>query len=143
MIQQSSYPKRPVRAVGIMFLILSVYVAISFSFLDDFPPQAWPLAFGYCALLSAWAVGIARLGRRAILLLTALASVPIVLGFVGVELMLRMGSSLDSGDIWLRISLYLFYALGVAALVLSTIGWILYWRQRRERITPLCQLRLE
>jgi hypothetical protein len=132
MTQKQSYPKRPVRAVWLTFLGLSVFFAISLPFQDDVPPQAWPLAFGYCALLPACAVGLARLGRRAFLLLAALASVPMVLGVVGVALMLRSGSSLDSGDIWLRVSLYLFYALGVAALVLSTRGWILYWRQTHE-----------
>lgn len=55
-----------------------------------------------------------------------------VLGVVGVAFMLRSGSSLDSGDIWLRTSLYPFYALGVAAIVLSTRGWILYWKQTHE-----------
>jgi hypothetical protein len=101
-------------------------------FQDDVPPQAWPLAFGYCALLPACAVGIARLGRQAFLLLAALASVLMLLGAVGVAFRMRSGSSLDSGDIWLRVSLYLFYALGVVALALSIRGWILYWRQTHE-----------
>ena len=132
MTQKPLYPKRPVQAVWLTFLGLSAFFAVSLPFQDDVPPQAWPLAFGYCALLPACAVGIARVGRRAFLLLAALASVPMLLGVVGVAFMLRSGSSLDSGDIWLRVSLYLFYALGVAALVLSTKGWILYWRQTHE-----------
>jgi hypothetical protein len=118
--------------VWLTFLGLSAFFAISLPFQDDFPPQAWPRAFGYCALLPACAVGLARLGQRTFLLLAALASVPILLGVVGVALMLRSGSSLDSGDIWLRVSLYLFYALGAATLFLSTRGWILYWRQTHE-----------
>jgi hypothetical protein len=132
MTQKQSYPKRPVRAVWLTFLGLSVFFTISLPFQDDVPPQAWPLAFGYCALLPACAVGIARLGRQAFLLLAALASVPMLLGVVGVAFSMRSGSSLDSGDIWLRVSLYLFYALGVAALALSIRGWILYWRQTHE-----------
>ena len=66
-------------------------------------------------------------------LLVALASVPIMLGVVGFALMMRgNGTSLESGASWLRVSLYLFYALGVVGLVLSTRGWILYWRQTHE-----------
>ena len=129
MTEKPSYPKRPGRIVWLTFLGLSAFFAISLPFQDDFPPQAWPLAFGYCALLPACVVGIARLGRRVFLLLAALASVPIVLGIIGVALTFRGGASLDSGDIWLRISLYIFYILGLAALILSTRGWILYWRQ--------------
>lgn len=132
MTEMPTYPKRPVRVVWLAFLGLSAVSAIFLPFQDDFPPQAWPLAFGYCALLPACAVGIARLGRRVFLLLAALASVPVALGIVGVALMLRSGSSLDAGDIWLRISLYLFYALGVATLVLSARGWILYRRKAHE-----------
>ncbi len=132
MTQKPSFPKRPIRAAWLAFLGLSAFFAISLPFQDDSPPQAWPLAFGYCALLPACAIGIARVGRRAFLILAGLAAIPIVLGVVGVALMLRSGSSLDSGDVWLRVSLYLFYALGLAALFLSTRGWILYWRQTHE-----------
>src|SRR5258708_4135446 len=133
MSDRPSYPKRPVRVVWLTLLGLSAFFAISLPFQDDFPPQAWPMAFGYCALLPACAVGIARLGRRTLFLLAALASIPIVLGVGGVALLMRgSGASLDSGASWLRVSLYLFYALGVAALLLSTRGWILYWRQTHE-----------
>ena len=130
MTEQPSFPKRPVRVVWLMFLGLSAFFAISLPFQEDVPLQTWPLAFGYCALLPACAVGVARLGRRAFLVLAALASVPIVPGIVGVAIMLRSGSSMDSGASWLRNSLCLFYALGVAVLVLSVRGWVLYWRQK-------------
>jgi len=132
MSQKPPYPKHPIRLVWLTFLGLAAFFATSLMFQSDVPPQAWPLAFGYFALLPACVVGIVRLGRRVFLFLAALASIPVLLAVVGVALMLRSGSSLDTGGVWLRISLYLFYALGVCALVLSARGWFLYWRQTRE-----------
>jgi hypothetical protein len=127
----SSFPKRPFRVVWLAFLGLSACFAISLPFQEEVPPQKWPFAFGYFALLPACAVGIARLGRRALLLLIALALVPGILGVVGFALVLR-SSSFDSGGIWLRVSLYLFYAVGVAAVFLSARGWLLYWRESHK-----------
>lgn len=126
MTQTPIYPKRPVRAAGLIFLGLSALFAISLAFQDGMPPQTWPWGFGYCALLPACVIGLLRLGPRVFVILHGLALLPIALGFTGVALPLRDGSSLDSGLVWFRVSLALFYALGVATGILSTIGWILY-----------------
>jgi hypothetical protein len=115
-----------------MFLGLSVLFAISLPFQDDVPLRAWPFAFGYCALLPACVIGIARLGRSAFLILGALASVPLVLGAIGVALMFQTGSRLEGGMVWLQASLYLFYAVGAVAFWFTVKGWILYWRQTHE-----------
>ena len=132
MSQKLPYPKRPIRTVWLMFLGFSALFAISLLFQPDIPPQAWPLALAYFALLPACAVGIARLGRRVFLTVAALSAGLVVFGMVGVALMLHNGSSLSKGYIWLRISLYLFYTLGVFALVLGMRGWVLYWRETHE-----------
>jgi hypothetical protein len=99
-------------------------------FQDDFPPEAWPLALGYCALLPASAVGIVRVGQRAIFAIAALTPVPMVLGIVGLTIISSGGPSWASGETCLRLSLYSFYPLLLAALLLSIRGWILYWRHR-------------
>ncbi|HMJ66097.1 MAG TPA: hypothetical protein VK615_12200 [Candidatus Binatia bacterium] len=127
MQQKPPYPKRPVRVVWLTFLGFAALIAISLPFQDDLPPQKWPLAFGYCALLPACAVGIARLGRPVFLFLAGLLVVPTIFGAVGVTLMMRDFSD-NEWTVWLRISLYLFSALGVCALGLAARGWLLYWR---------------
>lgn len=131
MSQQPPFPKHPVRFVWLMFLGLSFSFAVCLLFPNDLPAQRWPLAFGYLALVPTTAVGLARLGARTILILVALASIPISLGIVAIALMFRSGAISDTADVWFHVSLYLFYALGVAALFLSAKGWFLYWKQTK------------
>jgi hypothetical protein len=133
MSQNPTDLKRPVRVVWFIFLGLSAFFTISLPFQDDVQPDAWPLALGYCAFLPACAVGIARLGRRVFLLLVAVSAVPLVLGIIGVTFMLRSGSSFGEDDVWFRLSLYLFYALGMSALILAARGWMLYWKQPKTK----------
>jgi hypothetical protein len=105
MQQRAQYPKRPVRATLVAFAVLSAFVGAFIPF-DESIRGAWPFAFGYCALLAGASIGLARLGRRALLLLGVPASVALAPGVVGLALMLRPGGSLDSGAVWLRVSLY-------------------------------------
>jgi hypothetical protein len=125
-----------------MFLTLSALFAVSLVVQPDIPPQAWPLVLAACAFLPALAVGIARLGRGVFFLVAALLfGAALVLCAVGTAITWLEGFSegvaipkvLGIGAFsWLRISLYLFYALGVVAAVLSAEGWVLYWRQAHE-----------
>lgn len=115
-----------------MFLCLSAIFAISLPFQDGLAPKAWPFAFAYCALLPAFAVGVARLGRRVALVLISLSMICTLPGAIGFVLMLRSGGDINEGDTWFHISFYLFYALSIVALVLAGKGWLLYWRQARE-----------
>lgn len=125
MSQDTKYPKRPVRAAFIGFVILSVFVGAFIPF-DERIRSVWPFAFGYCAVLAVASIGLVRLGRRALLLLGVPAAVAIVPGVIGVALML---CSLDSGGAWLQVSLYLFYALAAWGFCLVIRGWSLYFKQ--------------
>jgi hypothetical protein len=139
MSDKESYPKHPIRFVWLTFLVLSAFFAVCLLFQADLPPQAWPLAFAYFALVPACAAGIARLGRRIILLFFALGWIPVLPGIVGVALMFRSGSKFETGAVWLQISLYGFYAVGLFAILLSLRGWYLYWKQTKKdvrRISP-------
>jgi hypothetical protein len=128
MQQRAKYPKRPVRAALIAFVILSAFVGAVIPF-DERIRGVWPFAFGYCALLAVASIGLARLGRRALLLLGVPAAVALTPGVVGIALMLRPEGSLDSGGVWLQVSLYLFYALAVWGICLVIRGWLLYFTQ--------------
>lgn len=128
MRHNAKYPKRPVRAALIAFVILSVFVGAFIPF-DEHIRSVWPFAFGYCAVLAVASIGLVRLGRRALLLLGVPAAVAIIPGVVGIALMLR---SLDSGGAWLQVSLYLFYALAAWGICLVIRGWSLYFRQSHD-----------
>ena len=136
MTQKVSYPERPFRFVWLTFLGFSALFAVCLPFQDDFPPQKWPLAFGYCLLLPACAAGLARLGKRVWLLLAAFASLPIILGVISLALILGK-LSLGDADLWLRSSRYLFSALGLLAITMSVRGWLLYWSDARLRNSSL------
>lgn len=131
MQQRAQYPKRPVRATLVAFAVLSAFVGAFIPF-DESIRGAWPFAFGYCALLAGASIGLARLGRRALLLLGVPETVALAPGVVGLALMLRPGGSLDSGAVWLRVSLYLLYALAAWGICLVIKGWSLYFTQPHE-----------
>ena len=128
MQQKTKYPKRPVRTAVITFVILAAVVGAFIPF-DEHVRSAWPFAFGYCALLAVASIGLVRFGRRALLLLGVPAAVALIPGIVGFALMFR---SLDSGGVWLQVSLYLFYALAAWGICLVIRGWSLYFTQLRE-----------
>lgn len=125
-MSRAIYPKRPVRAAVTVFFATSLVMAIGLIF-DGLPADKWPWAFGYCALLAVTTVGLMRNGRKALLLLVgaaAVAFVPAVIGFAR----LSATSDLEKGShwIWLRVSVYLLYALSLPALWLVIRGWLLY-----------------
>ena len=128
MQQKPKYPKRPVRAALIAFIILSAFVSAFIPF-DARIRNVWPFAFGYCALLAVAAIGLVRLGRRALLLFGVPTAVALAPGVIGFALMLRPGGSLDSGGVWLQVSSYLFYALAGWGICLVIRGWSLYFTQ--------------
>ncbi len=125
-----AYPKRPIRAVGIMFLGVWTFFLITLPFHEAAPPQSWPWFFTYFALLPATLVGIMRVGPRAFFLLAAFGVVAMAIGGAGFLFTMRSSSLLHSVDIWLRVSLYLYYALGMAAIALAAKGWVLYWKHK-------------
>ncbi|NOS70307.1 MAG: hypothetical protein HOP33_10295 [Verrucomicrobia bacterium] len=119
------------RAALIAFVILSAFVGAFIPF-DERIRAVWPFAFGYCALLAVATIGLVRLGRRAWLLLGVPAVIALAPGVVGIALALRPGGSLDSGGVWLQVSLYLFYALAAWGICLVIRGWSLYFTQSHE-----------
>jgi hypothetical protein len=132
MSEKPTYLKRPGRVVWLTFLCLSAIFTISLPFMDGLSPKTWPFAFAYCALLPAFAVGAARLGRRVALVLVALTMICILPSVIGVALAMRQGADIEGGTTWLHITIYLLYVLGVVALVLAGRGWLLYWRESHE-----------
>jgi hypothetical protein len=128
---RAKYPKRPVRAALIAFFILSAFVGAFIPF-DERIRNVWHFALGYCALLAVASIGLARLGRRAVLLLGVPAAVALSPGVVGIALMLRPGGSLDSGGVWLQVSLNLLYALAAWGICLVIRGWSLYFTKPHE-----------
>jgi hypothetical protein len=60
MQQKAKYPKRPMRAALLAFVILPAFVGAFIPF-DAGIRDDWPLAFGYCALLAIGSIGLARL----------------------------------------------------------------------------------
>jgi hypothetical protein len=131
MQQRAKYPKRPVRAAVIAFVILSVLVGV-FGPFDERIRSARPFAFGYCVFLAVGSIGLVRLGRRALLRLGVPAAVALAPGVVGFALALRPGASIESGSIWLQVSLYLLYALAAWGICLVIRGWSLYFTQSHE-----------
>ena len=131
MQKKLQYPQHPIRATVIAFVCLAVYVSVFMPFQEELR-RGWLLAFGYCAFLAVVSVGLVRLGRRALLLLGIPAAVALVPGVVGVALALRPGASVESGSVWLGVSLYLLYALGVWGLCLVVKGWSLYFGEPHE-----------
>ncbi|WP_146115616.1 MULTISPECIES: hypothetical protein [Pirellulaceae] len=131
MQQRAIYPKRPVRATFITFLSLSAFVGAFMPF-DQTIRDAWPFALGYCALLAVSSVGLARLGWRGWLLVVAGTMIAVAPAAVGIALMLRPGGSIEDGDVWLPVSLYLFYALMAFGVCLVIRGWTLYFTKSDE-----------
>jgi len=131
MHRKAKYPKRPVRAALIAFIILSAFVGVFIPF-DERIRSVWPFAFGYCAFLAVASIGLVRIGRRVLLLLGVPAAVAMAPGVVGISLALRSGDSLQSSGVWLQVSLYLFYALAVWGICLVIRGWSLYFAQSHE-----------
>ncbi|HEX3628033.1 MAG TPA: hypothetical protein VH280_21695 [Verrucomicrobiae bacterium] len=124
------YPRRPVRAALLTFLLCSVWVTIFLPFLTkQLPPRSWPPLYAYCAVLAIGAIGFVRLGPTALLQVVVSALVAGMPGAVGVKLALAAPSS-DAGRVWLHISLYLFYAVGLLAIFFIVRGWSLYFKRR-------------
>ncbi|HXC36949.1 MAG TPA: hypothetical protein VNV43_13815 [Candidatus Acidoferrales bacterium] len=127
-----SYPRRPVRAVWLTFLGCSVWVTIFLPFMTkELPPKNWPPLYAYCALLAVVAIGFVRLGPTALLQLVVSALVALMPGAIGVKLALSP-NSVNAGMVWLHISLYLFYMVGLLALFFVVKGWSLYFKKRDE-----------
>jgi hypothetical protein len=131
MHNNARYPKRPVRAAFIAFVVLAAFVG-AFILFDESIRRVWPFAFGYCALLAVGSIGLARLSRRVLLLLAVSAVVALAPGVVGLALALRSGASVESGSAWLQSSLYLFYALAVWGVYWVIRGWSLYFTRSHE-----------
>jgi hypothetical protein len=85
--------------------------------------------YGYCALLAVAAIGLAHLSRSALLPLVAAVFIMLIPGAVGVWLTMNSHGSIDSGMIWLRVSLYLSYAVGVWVIFFVIRGWSLYFKK--------------
>src|SRR5688572_3115859 len=98
MYQKAEYPKRPIRAAAIAFVILSSCFGAAMPWDDDIR-SLWPYAFGYSAVLAVASIGLARLGRRVFLLLGVPALVALAPGVVGLVMALRPGASLESGNL--------------------------------------------
>jgi hypothetical protein len=126
------YLKRPIRAAILTFVALAVFVGLSLPFQERPLRDSWPWAFVYCAFLSVAGVGLARLGRRAVLLIGVPFTVAVLPGVVGFALMLR-STSMQGGDGWLRLSLYLFYGLGFWGAYWIIRGWLLYFKDGGEK----------
>lgn len=127
MVQNTNCPQRPVRATFVTFVILAAFVGAVIPF-DERMRGAWPIAFGYCALLAVAAIGLAHFSGRALLLLLGVpAAIALAPAVVGIALIFRSGGSLDSGRAWLHVSLYLFYALGGWSIFLVIRGWLQYF----------------
>jgi hypothetical protein len=133
-------PRRPVRAAWLTFLGLSAYVTVFLPFtMDELPPKSWPLLYGYCALLAIAVIGLLRLSRLTRALLFASAAVASIPAAIGVAMVYLPHRAVDGGTPWLgampwlRVSLYLFYAVGVWALCLIGKGWLLHFREPRDK----------
>jgi hypothetical protein len=97
----------------------------------ELPPKNWPPLYAYCALLAVVAIGFVRLGPTALLQLVVSALVALMPGAIGVKLALSP-NSVNAGMVWLHISLYLFYMVGLLALFFVVKGWSLYFKKRDE-----------
>ena len=94
--------------------------------------EYWPLTFGYCALLAFGSIGLARLGRRAVLLLALLGLLSLLPMGIALALIYRNGATSDSVQSWFYASLYLSCVGGALALYLALRGWLLYVRDKHH-----------
>ena len=128
MHRNAKHLQRPVRAVLILFFVLSAFIGVYLPF-DEHVREGWPLAILYCAFLAVTSIGLARLGRRGVLLFLIPAVIAAAPGFVGIALSLR---TFGGGDVWLRTSVYSLYAVGVWGTCLVIRGWWLCFTQPGE-----------
>ncbi|EEF60947.1 hypothetical protein [Pedosphaera parvula] len=126
MTPTTKYPKEPAKAFFIVFFSLSALAAIML------PISVWTLAFGCCAFLAVTSVGLARLGRRVVLLLGLPFALAMLPGLIGVTLMLSSPHVLDAGESWLQVSRYLLYAWSAWGVCWVARGWLLYYREPHQ-----------
>ena len=135
MPRKAIHPKHPVKAALVGFAILAACVAAAIPF-DERIRGAWPFAFGYCALLAVAGVGLVRLGQKVLWLLGVPLAVALAPGAFGFALLLDSGGAKDLGADWLRVSLYLCYALAAWMLCLVVKGWSLYLGHPHQASQP-------
>lgn len=133
MTRKAAYPKRPVRVAMLMSIALSLFVGACLLFMEPEARVPWPGAIAYCAFLSFCSIGLARFGRKGLLLIGLPFAVAFLPAIVGVVLLFRSQSGLDGvGWSWLRLSLFLIYASGAWAVFWVLRGWLLCFRKPSE-----------
>lgn len=130
-IPDSKYPRKPVKAAVITFIVLMVWCGLFLPFNADVRDR-WVWLVGYCGALSIVVIGIIRFGPRAVVLLVIaglLASAPAV---IGIAWLLLMAGPIEETLIWVAVSRYLLFGVIAGAILWAIYGWILYFTSPKK-----------
>jgi hypothetical protein len=86
----------------------------------------------WCVLLAVGSIGLARLSRRAFLVLGLAFGLAIVPALIGAYLRWLRGGSIDEHETWFSVSMCLVCLVSGGAIYLAVRGWRLYFRERNE-----------
>lgn len=126
---RTRYPKHPVRAAIITFVALLAFVGVCALLMQERTLLTWSWAVAYCAFLSVGSIGLIRLGPKFFWRIGIFFFFSMIPAAIGMTQMLRSTGSIDMGERWLQVSLYLLYAVAAVGLYWVVKGWLKYFEE--------------
>lgn len=126
---RAKYPKHPVRAAVISFVALLAFVGVCILLMQERTLLTWSWAVAYCAFLSVGSIGLIRLGPKVFWRIGISFLISMIPAAIGMTRMLRSTGSMEVGERWLQVSLYLIYAVAAVGLYWVVKGWLKYFEE--------------